>query len=138
MKNIRNTIVISFATNKVIPSPLLYKVKDALLAQLETIDESGIKYGNLEIKTSAFKDDDASLEGRSIKGVRAMTPAEKKEFDWEVHGYGQGDPIVLELDGGLLIFASRDEEMNGPGELCVRTKDGKIITFFMPAKPEGR
>lgn len=58
------------------------------------------------------------LEGRRIAGVRKLTKAELK-----LEGWDWGSATALVLDDGTLLYASRDEEGNGPGMLLYR-KDG--------------
>lgn len=57
------------------------------------------------------------LIGRTIKAVRPLT---KKELDAE--GWS-GHCTAIELDNDITIYASRDEEGNGPG--CLFGKKGK-------------
>ena len=60
------------------------------------------------------------LEGRRIIGVRNMTKAEMKRWDWEG---GWPPAVVVEIEGGFRLIPSRDEEGNGPGALFL--EDGK-------------
>lgn len=53
------------------------------------------------------------IVGCTIKQVRRMT---KEELDHEGWG-GRPSPMVLVLDNDTLLFASRDDEGNGPGTL---------------------
>ncbi len=51
--------------------------------------------------------------GRTIRMIRELTPAEKVREGWS-----QGEPCeCVELDDGTILYASRDAEGNGPGEL---------------------
>lgn len=56
--------------------------------------------------------------GRKIVGIRYMTAQEMKEEEWAQTMHGP--PTVIVLDDGGLIFASRDEEGNGPGAIFGR------------------
>ena len=53
--------------------------------------------------------------GQKIVAVRAMTSAEQKAEGWE--GACHGPATVLVLSNGARIYASQDEEGNGPGAL---------------------
>lgn len=59
--------------------------------------------------------------GRTITNVRPMTAAELEAEGWDEYRYG-GTALVL--DGGGLIYASRDDEGNGPGALFAVMDDG--------------
>ncbi len=56
------------------------------------------------------------LVGSKIISVRELTPAEMKREGWEDFR-GHETPMVLVLDNGMLVYASRDDEGNGPGAL---------------------
>jgi hypothetical protein len=49
-----------------------------------------------------------------------MTPAELAGYAWG----GEEPAVVLELEDGSRLFASRDPEGNGPGALFFERKDG--------------
>jgi len=49
--------------------------------------------------------------GKIIKEVRKMTSEEMKKEGWT----GNRSTIIIVLDDGSKIFASSDEEGNGPG-----------------------
>lgn len=57
---------------------------------------------------------DESIAGRTIKGTRPMTDDELEREGWTGRGVR---PVVLVLDGGVILFPSRDPEGNGPGQL---------------------
>lgn len=61
------------------------------------------------------------LKGRKIVAVRYLTNAEMDELGWDDR------PVVLELDNGLLVYPSRDDEGNGAGALF--TTDQKTPTL---------
>jgi len=52
-----------------------------------------------------------ALEGRTIVRVYYMAPAEAEDCGWGCRS------VVLQLDNGLLIWPSCDDEGNGPGAL---------------------
>jgi hypothetical protein len=52
---------------------------------------------------------DVTIIGKRILNVRPMTPAEKKNYCWSRGG------VALELEDGITLYPSRDEEGNGPG-----------------------
>jgi hypothetical protein len=55
-----------------------------------------------------------------IKEVRPMNAAEMKAEYW----VGERPPTVLVLDNGTKLYASRDDEGNGPGVLFGVHTDG--------------
>lgn len=55
--------------------------------------------------------DEKKIAGLKITRVRRMTQYEMEHEGWE------RPTTVLELEGGLILFASQDEEGNGPGAL---------------------
>ena len=60
--------------------------------------------------------------GRTITEVRAMTDEEMLAQGWSrtIHG----NPPVLVLDDGTLLFPSKDEEGNGAGALFGTDESG--------------
>jgi hypothetical protein len=59
--------------------------------------------------------------GLKIVKIRQMTAEEIEREGWEDCAY---EPItVIELEDGTLLYASRDAEGNGPGELFGQKKD---------------
>lgn len=58
------------------------------------------------------------IRGSRIKKVRPMT---KKEAAME--GWPEGE-MAIELDSGIVLYASSDEEGNGPGTFFGVTKEG--------------
>lgn len=69
--------------------------------------------------------------GRTIVKVRQMTPQEMEDESWENEST---KPTVLELDNGTLLYPSRDDEGNGPGNLFGKTKKGKQFQIFFTEK----
>jgi len=64
------------------------------------------------------------LEGQKIKHVRPSTREEEKEEYWD-------SPFtVIELENGSKIYASRDSEGNGPGELFGCDPQGKQVLIM--------
>jgi hypothetical protein len=59
----------------------------------------------------------SQLEGQTIKFVRPMNQQEAEEMGWEL------DPgcVVIVLSNNVKLFASADEEMNGPGCIYFQT-----------------
>ena len=55
------------------------------------------------------------LCGRTIKGIRYMTPAEMDNVGWH------RAPLILILDDNTLLFASSDDEGNDAGALFIQT-----------------
>lgn len=53
-----------------------------------------------------------AIVNSTIVKVRAMTKKEAETEYWEGH---VGRTIVIELDNGMILYASSDPEGNGPG-----------------------
>lgn len=51
------------------------------------------------------------LNGRTIRTVTYLTSDEVSDMGW----YGRS--LAIELDNGVVLFASQDDEGNGPGAL---------------------
>lgn len=64
---------------------------------------------------------------QEIIEVRQMTEEEVEYEGWP----GAGDDTVLVLDDDTRVFASRDEEGNGPGVLFVRGKEQTIYSKYI-------
>lgn len=56
------------------------------------------------------------LRGRMITGVRYMTPKEAERLMWSTRS------VVLELDNGMLIYPSHDDEGNDAGAMFTTSK----------------
>ncbi len=67
--------------------------------------------------------------GASIVSIRAMTPSEIQSTGWEVGRWQR--PVALVLSTGAILFASRDDEGNGPGSMWGRKPNGETVTFFV-------
>jgi hypothetical protein len=61
--------------------------------------------------------------GQAVKEIRPMTEAEAEAEGWEFNRR-HGAPTVIVLANGTLIYASRDDEGNGPGQLFGRDPKG--------------
>ena len=61
------------------------------------------------------------LLGRKIIAVRYMSLEEMNELGWESRCF------VIQLDDGILIFPSMDDEGNGAGVLFTNNKDNSVI-----------
>lgn len=62
------------------------------------------------------KDVSALLVGRTIKSVRYMDMKEKDDLGW------MSRAVVLELDNGLLLYPSQDDEGNDAGAIFTTSK----------------
>jgi hypothetical protein len=73
-----------------------------------------------------------TMEGLRIKKIRPMTPQELAAEGWN---RPRGQIVVIELDDGTILYPSRDEEGNGPGEIFGRSKGGKsfMLAIEQPA-----
>lgn len=69
------------------------------------------------------------LDGKVVKTVRPMTNNEMHQEGWDCHR-----PLLIEFTDGTLIYASCDEEGNGPGALFARDAEG---AFFLQVSPKG-
>lgn len=69
--------------------------------------------------------------GKIIKQVRLLTPEEVEEEGWDDYAFRK--VTCLELDDGTLLFASRDDEGNGPGTMFGRRGED---TFYVFAQTE--
>ena len=56
------------------------------------------------------------LVGRTVVRVRPMTEDELMDEGWEL-GRHWSPPLVVEFDNGTTLYASQDDEGNGPGAL---------------------
>lgn len=64
--------------------------------------------------------------GKTIKAIRPMTAAELENEGWTglTRGYA---PVVIEFSDGSKIYASQDEEGNGPGALFGVDASGESV-----------
>lgn len=60
--------------------------------------------------------------GATIVDVRPMTAQEIENEGWEVFAF-RGAPLALVLSTGAILYASQDEEGNGPGAFFGLLKD---------------
>jgi len=56
------------------------------------------------------------IVGRAITAIRFLTPAELEAEGWDSRAAVE----AIELDGGIIIFASCDDEGNQPGAIFGR------------------
>lgn len=72
-----------------------------------------------------------AFRGRMIRSTRLMTPAEIEREGW------QHDPPTLVLDmGPVQVWASKDDEGNGPGILHARLADGTHVPLELEGPKE--
>lgn len=71
--------------------------------------------------------------GATVIGLRRMTAAEAKREGWDLGRWEA--PMVAVLSTGALLYASRDDEGNGPGQLF--GFDGQNTIGFRPVQKEG-
>ena len=69
-----------------------------------------------------------NLEGKKIINVREMTPEEYKHEGWD-DNRGFSPVTVVDLEGGIRIWASRDSEGNGGGVLFGSDKNGDFYIY---------
>jgi len=77
-----------------------------------------------EIPTFSLDPHLVDLKGQKLDTIRMMTPAEMSAEGWDPPREGQARPIVLYFTNGTTLFASRDDEGNGPGTLFGVTRRG--------------
>lgn len=73
-----------------------------------------------------------SFEGQRIKTIRPMTSAEHKAEYWDEDNFSS--PVVVELENGAKLYASRDPEGNGPGAMFAVDEKGKQLQFAFSKK----
>jgi hypothetical protein len=71
----------------------------------------------VELKKKWAKDAKKHLKGRRIVNVRWMTQGEVDDLGW----YAAAP--VLELDNGIALYCSQDDEGNGAGALFTTIED---------------
>lgn len=69
-------------------------------------------------------------EGRTILAVRWMTDKELRNEGWDDRGGG----IAIDLNDGSILFASQDDEGNGPGALFAISPKGEAVAVIPPKK----
>ncbi len=67
---------------------------------------------------------EVEIIGKKVVKLRPMTKREMTAQGWE---YGRRSCVIIELEGGIKLYASRDEEGNGPGALFGTDKEGSFI-----------
>lgn len=67
-------------------------------------------------------EDSRAFQGLRVKEVRPMTPMEIEEEGWGDYGAREVVTVLIFHDG-TKIYASRDSEGNGPGDLMVAMKN---------------
>ena len=70
------------------------------------------------------------LVGCTIMGVMEMGKGSMRNLGWD----GENAPICIALSTGAVIFASRDEEMNGPGEMFYHELGKGCDLMYIPSK----
>jgi hypothetical protein len=61
--------------------------------------------------------------GRTVLNVRWMTKAELKREGWE----GRGGGVAIDFNDGGILFASSDDEGNGPGVMFAISPRGEAV-----------
>ena len=67
------------------------------------------------------------LVGRIVKEVRVMTLEEKELEGWN----DRSDVVVIVFDNGAKVYASQDEEGNGPGALFGVNEKGILLQLVV-------
>jgi hypothetical protein len=71
------------------------------------------------------------LYGVKIKKIRKMTKGEAKKEGWNIHPETQTYPfVVIEMENGIKLFPSADEEGNWVGAIFGETRKGKKFVLL--------
>lgn len=70
--------------------------------------------------------------GQRIIGIRKMSKAELDREGWDVDNYNE--TVVIVLENGIVLFASSDEEGNGPGCIFGYDKTGAFSVACQDGK----
>lgn len=73
-----------------------------------------------------------SFVGQKVKEIRPMTSKEIDAEYWDEDRYSL--PVVVELENGAKLYASRDPEGNGPGAMFAVDEKGKQLQFAFAKK----
>ena len=77
-----------------------------------------------------MKDLSVDIVGHKVVEIRGLTRKELEAEGWEGYEdqgnsyFGNSNLMALVLDNGTVLYASQDEEGNGPGELFGRDSQG--------------
>ena len=80
--------------------------------------------------------DDDDIAGQTIVGVREMTDEEFERESFRPDNMRDGNPPVIELANGRIIFASADPEGNSAGEIFGQMADGTAFAIEHPIESE--
>lgn len=69
----------------------------------------------------------ASLIGRKITNIRPITKKERELEGWE---NWHSATAVIELDNGIILYPSSDDEGNSAGTLFGVNKDGRAFVVY--------
>jgi hypothetical protein len=68
----------------------------------------------------------SEIVGATIKKLRIMTKMEMANENWDM----DEDVIAIELSNGIVLYASMDEEGNGPGAIFGHDKKGTNFALY--------
>jgi hypothetical protein len=68
----------------------------------------------------------SEIVGATIKKLRVLTPKEMAEEGWD----NDEDVIAIELSNGIVLYASQDDEGNGPGAMFGHDKKGTTFGLY--------
>jgi hypothetical protein len=68
------------------------------------------------------------IMGATIIEIREMTDSEVTEEGWTIPR-AHGQPVVLVLDNGTILYASQDHEGNGAGAIFGKEKNGECFAL---------
>jgi hypothetical protein len=69
--------------------------------------------------------DNSGLIGKTVKEIRIMTEVELRSEGWD-----DRNCTVIVFDDGTLLYPSRDEEGNGPGQFFGITSKGECFHIW--------
>lgn len=95
------------------------------IAALQNIMDEAFQMGRYAKKSKARRVNRkvAWPTGRTILQVRWMTQKELEREGWE----GRGGVLALDLNDGGILFASCDDEGNGPGVVFAISPKGEAV-----------
>ena len=68
---------------------------------------------------------DVAVKGQRIVEIRPMTKKELEFEGWDPACGMHSPPLMLVLENGLRLYASQDDEGNGPGAFFGLTEEGQ-------------
>jgi hypothetical protein len=73
--------------------------------------------------------DTSGLAGKTVKGLRELTAEEMDREAWDGDNL-RPNATAIEFTDGSIIYASQDDEGNGPGALFGALADGTPVAYI--------